>query len=193
MGVEWGAAARPKRGQAVSGDAYVVEPFTPCGLQVALIDGLGGGEEAARAAQGAVEVVRRAPAQDPVDLLRRAHLALHGTRGAVMALLTFDLDTRNVSFVGVGNIGIHVVSSYPIRPISKNGIVGYRMPQPLRLAYNYNSGDTFVLFSDGVSTRFYLDVTLDLQLPPQQLADTILHRHGKDSDDATVVAVRATG
>jgi phosphoserine phosphatase RsbX len=192
MACSWGAAARPKRGQPVSGDAFVIEPFTPGGLQVGLIDGLGGGEEAARAAQAAVAVVRSAPAQDPADLLRRAHLALHGTRGAVMALLSFNLTSRSLSFVGVGNIGVHVASAVPIRPISKNGIVGYRMPQLLKLAYNYQPGDTFVLFSDGVSSRLGHDLTLDLQLPPQQLAETILHRHGKDSDDATVVVVRAT-
>jgi negative regulator of sigma-B (phosphoserine phosphatase) len=67
MGVSWGAALRPKRGQSISGDAYVVAPFTPHGLQVAVIDGLGGGEEAARAAQGAVAVISGSPAQDPAE------------------------------------------------------------------------------------------------------------------------------
>jgi negative regulator of sigma-B (phosphoserine phosphatase) len=192
MGVSWGAVNRAKQGQSVSGDAYVVEPFSPHGLQVGLIDGLGGGQEAARAALRAVEVLRAAPAHDPGELLRRSHVALQGTRGAVMALLTFNLDLRAVSFVGVGNIGAYVYSAIPIKPISKNGIVGYRLPGLLKLAYNYNFGDTFVLFSDGVSSRFSLDTTLDPAQDPQGLADTILRRYGKDSDDATVVVVRLT-
>jgi serine/threonine protein phosphatase PrpC len=191
MSVSWGVASRPKQGQFVSGDAYIVEAFPPNGLHVAVIDGLGGGAEAARAANSAVEVIRAAPAQDPSELLRRSHLALHGTRGAVMALLTFDLATRSVSFVGVGNIGVHVVSAMAIRPISKNGIVGYRLPQLLKLAYTYNSGDTFVLFSDGISSRLNLDSTIEPDVAPQQLADTLLARYGKSSDDATVVVVRA--
>jgi serine/threonine protein phosphatase PrpC len=192
MGVSWGAALRPKRGQSISGDAYVVAPFTPHGLQVAVIDGLGGGQEAARAAQGAVEVISSTPAQDPAELIRRSHIALHGTRGAVLALLTFNLAACSVSYVGVGNIGVHAYSATPIKPISKNGIIGYRMPHLLKLAYNYNFGDTFVLYSDGVSSRLGLDTSLDPTLEPQQLADSILHRHGKDNDDATVVVVRVT-
>lgn len=190
MGVSWGAVVRPKHGQAVSGDTYVIEPFAPNGLQVAVIDGLGGGEEAARAADGAAKVVRGSPAQDAMELMRRSHIALHGTRGAVMALLTFNLGARTVSYVGVGNIGAQVYSAIPIKPISKNGIIGYRLPQLLKLAYNYNSGDTFVLFSDGISSRFNLDSTIDQSLEPQRLAETILQKYGKDSDDATVVVVR---
>jgi serine phosphatase RsbU (regulator of sigma subunit) len=192
MGVSWGAVVRPKLGQSVSGDAYVVERFGASGLHVAVIDGLGGGAEAARAADGAVRVIRDGPHHDPADLLRRSHSALHGTRGAVMALLTFNLTARSVSYIGVGNIGAQVYSAIPIKPISKNGIVGYRLPHLLKLAYNYNSGDTFVLYSDGVSSRFGVDNAVDLGLEPQQMAETILHRYGKDSDDATVVVVRVT-
>jgi phosphoserine phosphatase RsbX len=190
MGVSWGAVVRPKHGQSVSGDMYLVEPFTPHGLQVAVIDGLGGGVEAARAAQGAVDVIRANPAQDPAELIRRSHVALHGTRGAVLALLTFNLSNRSVSYMGVGNIGAQVYSALPIKPISKNGIVGHKLPALLKLAYSYNSGDTFVLYSDGVSSRFGLDTSLDRSLEPQSLAETILRLHGKDNDDATVLVVR---
>lgn len=192
MGVSWGAVVRPKRGQTVSGDIYVVEAFEPAGLQVCVIDGLGGGVEAARAAEGAAAVVRANPAGDPAMLMQRAHTAIHGTRGAVMALLTFNLRLRSVSYVGVGNIGAQVYSALPIKPISKNGIIGYRLPHLLKLAYSYNFGDTFVLYSDGVSSRFGLDASINPALEPQSLAERILHHHGKDTDDATVVVVRVT-
>jgi serine/threonine protein phosphatase PrpC len=192
MGVSWGASLRPKQGQVISGDAYVVAPFTPDGLQVAVIDGLGGGAEAAHAAQKAVQVISGNPAQDPAELMRRSHIALQGTRGAVIALLTFNMSVRSVSFVGVGNIGAHVYSVLPIKPISKNGIVGYRLPHLLKLAYSYNSGDTFVLYSDGVSSRIGLDSSLDPSLEPQQLAERIMELHGKNNDDASVVVVRVT-
>lgn len=192
MGVSWGAVVRPKQGQSVSGDTYVVAPFPPCGLQVCVIDGLGGGVEAAHAAEGAAAVVRADPGGDPAALVQRAHRALYGTRGAVLALLTFNLERRSVSYIGVGNIGAQVYSALPIKPISKNGIVGYKLPQLLKLAYSFNPGDTFVLFSDGISSRFSLDSTLILTMAPQALAEQILTLHGKDSDDATVVAIRVT-
>lgn len=192
MDVSWGAAVRPKRGQAISGDIYLFESFEPDGLQAGVIDGLGGGSEAARAAEGAAAVVRANPAADPSMLMQRAHQALHGTRGAVMALMTFNLKLRSMSYVGVGNIGAHVYSRLPIKPISKNGIIGYRMPHLLKLAYSYNFGDTFVLYSDGVSSRFSLDTAIDPTHPPQSLADRILNTYGKDSDDATVLVIRVT-
>jgi serine/threonine protein phosphatase PrpC len=192
MGVSWGAVVRPKQGQTVSGDTYVVEEYEPRGLQVSVIDGLGGGVEAAKAAEGAAEIMRANPGGDPAMLVQRAHTAIHGTRGAVMAVMTFNLQLRSMSYIGVGNIGAHVYSSQPIKPISKNGIIGYRLPTLLKLAYSYNSGDTFVLYSDGVSSRFSLDSTIDPALAPQSLAEQILQQFGKDNDDATVVVVRVT-
>jgi negative regulator of sigma-B (phosphoserine phosphatase) len=190
MEFSWGAVNRPKDGQLVSGDTYVVETDAAQYLLVSVIDGLGGGEEARRAAHAAADVLREHPNSDPEELVRRAHRALHQTRGAVLALLQFDLQRRQASFVGVGNVGVNVYAQEPIKPISKNGIIGYRLPQLLRLSYHYNSGDTFVLYSDGVSGRFALDAAFDHRQTPQTLAEQILHTYGKTNDDATVLVVR---
>jgi negative regulator of sigma-B (phosphoserine phosphatase) len=193
MDVKWGASNQPKQGQEISGDAYVIEPFSPHGLAVSLIDGLGGGAAAAHAAQSAAAVIRSAPAQDPVELIRRSHLALRGTRGAVMALFSYNLQHRSVSFVGVGNIGVQVYSAVPIKPISKNGIVGYRLPSLLKLAYSYHPGDVFVLYTDGVSSDFVHDIDPQGSEDPQSLAENILRRYAKGHDDASVVVVRING
>lgn len=192
MAVSWGAACRPKEGQSVSGDTYVVEPYGASHLMVAVIDGLGGGEAAALAANRAAAVVRSNIGQELGAIITLGHTALHGTRGAVIGLLDLDLATRAASYVGVGNIGVQVYSRDPIKPISKNGILGYRMPQLLKLSYTYNFGDTFVLYSDGISSRFNLDSSVDPSLEPQKLADSIMKLHGKSNDDATVVVVRVT-
>lgn len=192
MAINWGAACRPKEGQSVSGDTYVVEPYGESRLMVAVIDGLGGGEAAALAANRAAAVVRANIGQELSAIIALGHTALHGTRGAVIALLDLDLQTRAASYVGVGNIGAQVYSRDPIKPISKNGILGYRMPQLLKLSYTYNFGDTFVLYSDGISSRFNLDGSVDPSQEPQKLADSIMKLHGKSNDDATVVVVRVT-
>ncbi|WP_370650186.1 SpoIIE family protein phosphatase [Oscillochloris sp. ZM17-4] len=168
----------------------MIEPFGSSGLHVAVIDGLGGGVEAARAAEGAVTVIRARPDSEPLDMIRQAHTALHNTRGAVIGLLTLDTVKRSATYIGVGNIGAQVYSSQPIKPISKNGILGYRLPQLLKLSYSYNFGDTFVLYSDGISSRFSLDVHINHSQPPQDLAELILSRYGKMNDDATAVVVR---
>ncbi|ACL26109.1 SpoIIE family protein phosphatase [Chloroflexus aggregans] len=190
MTITWGAALRPKLGQHVSGDAYLVLPYDTDQVLVSVIDGLGGGDAAADAARRAVTVLERHPNLDLNDLMQRADRALAGSRGAVMALLRIDDRNRTAEFVGVGNIGVHVYSNLVIKPISKNGIVGYRLPQLLRLTYTYNSGDIFVLYSDGITSRFVTEPPPDLRQPPQQIAEEILTRFGKENDDATVVVVR---
>lgn len=190
MSISWGAVCRPKYGQTISGDTYVVQEFEDNYLLAAVIDGLGGGKEAALAAEGAAAVLRAHPEYPLGDLIRKSHTALHNTRGAVIAVMRLALKERLVDYMGVGNIGIQVYSERSIKPISKNGILGYRLPTLLQLHYTYNSGDTFVLYSDGISSHFGLDKKVDTTLPPQDLATAILQTYGKSIDDATVVVVR---
>lgn len=190
MTFTWGAVCRPKQGQNVSGDVYVVREQDATTLLVVVIDGLGGGEEAAKAARAAEQVVNEHVAWPLQEIMRRCHSALQGTRGAVISLLRLNAATHHADYVGVGNIGAHVYSRQPIKPITKSGIVGFRMPTLLELHYQYDPGDVFVLYSDGVSSRFGQTMGLNAPQSPQQFAEDILINHGKTSDDATVVVVQ---
>jgi negative regulator of sigma-B (phosphoserine phosphatase) len=190
MTLLWGAAVRPKQGQTVSGDVYVLEHYGEGQVLAAVIDGLGGGTQAYHAAQLAADTLRRMPDYPLPDLIRTAHTALYGSRGAVIGILRLDTTVHKAWYIGVGNIGIHAFSTQQIKPISKNGILGARLPALLELHYTYNPGDTFVLYSDGISTRWSLDSKLDLRTSPQDLADTLLGSFGKTIDDATVLVVR---
>lgn len=192
MSFTWGAVCRPKIGQSVSGDTYVIEKPDAHVLVVAVIDGLGGGTEAARAAHAAEQTVRDMLTEPFQEVVRRAHTALHSTRGAVMGLLRLDAKTRQASYMGVGNIGVHVYSRQAIKPISKNGIVGFRLPSLLELHYHYDPDDVFVIYSDGVSSHFGQQSRLEPYQTPQMFADTLLQTYGKTNDDATVVVVRAS-
>lgn len=190
MNMLWGAVNRAKQGQDVSGDVWMVETLNGSGMLVAVVDGLGGGEEAARAARLAEGVFRERAGRPLPELIRLSHEALHTTRGAVAGLLRIDPSQNSASYIGVGNIGVYVYSRKPIKPISKNGILGYRLPNLLELNYTYDPGDLFVLYSDGVSSHFAQDLRLDIRQPPQALAEQILEHYGKHSDDATVVVVQ---
>lgn len=192
MTMTWGAVCRAKQGQMVSGDVYVVHEYAEGQVLAAVIDGLGGGEEAAVAARAAQQTIMQMPDYPLQDLIRRSHTALHATRGAVIGLLRLDSRSHQASFVGVGNIGAHVYSRQPIKPISKNGILGFRLPTLLELHYTYDPGDIFVLYSDGVSNRFSQDARIDIKQPPQRLAEQLLLVYGKYTDDATVVVVKTT-
>jgi serine/threonine protein phosphatase PrpC len=169
---------------------YFVEEYLEGVVLASVIDGLGGGLEAERAASLAAETLRRNPAMPLQELIRRSHAALHSTRGAVIGLLRLELVANQATYVGVGNIGVQVYSRQPIKPISKNGILGFRLPNLLELRYSYDPGDLFVLYSDGVSGHFAQDNKIDLKQPPQQMAEQVLASYGKHSDDATVVVMR---
>ena len=76
--VEWGIAARDRPGERTSGDRAVVS-LSAEGTLVVAIDGLGHGDEAARAALTAADVVRASPTPDLVTLLHACHVGLRGT------------------------------------------------------------------------------------------------------------------
>ena len=161
-------------------------------MLAAVIDGLGGGEEAARAARLAEKTIREHIEYPLQELVRLSHAALHSTRGAVIGLLRLELGSHHASYVGVGNIGVQVYSRQPIKPISKNGILGFRLPTLLELRYMYDPGDIFVLYSDGISGGFSQDGKIDIKQVPQRMAEQILAAYGKYTDDATVVAIKTT-
>ena len=108
----------------------------------------------------------------------------------MIGLLRLEQASCHATYVGVGNIGVQVYSRQPIKPISKNGILGFRLPSLLELRYVYDPGDIFVLYSDGVSSSFAQDNKIDIKQPPQRMTEQILETYGKHSDDATVVAVK---
>ncbi len=190
MSITWGAVCRAKQGQSISGDVYVVREYAEGQVLISIIDGLGGGIEAERAARLAAQLLEQYPDYPLQDLIRRSHTALHSTRGAVIGVLRLEQASSHATYVGVGNIGIQVYSRQPIKPISKNGILGFRLPTLLELRYVYDPGDIFVLYSDGVSSSFAQDNKIDIKQPPQRMAEQILEIYGKHTDDATVVAVK---
>ena len=189
--MEVGIVHRPKSGRDISGDAYLIKEEEEATL-ICLVDGLGSGEAAAEAAQAAVRCVEVNSTLPLSGIMTECHQALRGTRGAVVALMHINFAKSTVTFVGVGNVGIHVRSTAPIKPISKNGIVGYRLPRLQKFTYPYAPGDLFVLYTDGISSRFTLDGALwaEEAQDVQALADEIARNFGKENDDVTVLVAR---
>jgi negative regulator of sigma-B (phosphoserine phosphatase) len=189
--MEFGIVYRPKSGHSVSGDAYWIREGEEATL-ICLVDGLGSGEAASEAAQAAIRCFKVGNALPLSDIMTKCHHALKGTRGAVVALMRISFAESTVTFVGVGNIGIHVRSATPIKPISKNGIVGYRLPRLQEFTYPYTPRDLFVLHTDGISSRFILDERLwtNETQDVQTLADEIARNFGKENDDVTVLVAR---
>ena len=189
-GMEYGVVCKNKPGRSVSGDTFFFHQDQNSTL-VALIDGLGAGPEAHTAAVRARDCIAANPDAPLTELLKQCHDALRGTRGAVMMLMRIDRDQERVSFAGVGNIGVRVFSDTPIKPLSRNGIVGYRLPNVREFSYPYTPGDVFILHSDGISSHFTVDErwVRDPRADLQEIAQEIADKFAKE-DDVTILVVR---
>lgn len=193
---EQGVATRAIPGQDVCGDSYLVQPVS-YGVLLAAIDGLGHGMEAVAAARAARASLLR-HAEEPLnELMGHCHQELIKTRGVVMTLASISPASGLMTWLGVGNVeGVlmreHEQGMLTLhRAVLRNGILGYQMPvlQPSTLPIA--AGDLLVFVTDGIAAGF----TEDLMRADsaQAIADRVLKRHFRGTDDALVLAVRYPG
>ncbi len=194
--LERGVAGLAHEGEGRSGDLAVFAPSARGGL-VAVIDGLGHGDPAADAAEAAAEVLRREVEREPQELLELCHTELRRTRGAVMTLAWFDLERRAMTWTGVGNVEARFVragagvDARHDSPVVLGGVVGYNLPQVRLGTVPLAPGDAVVLATDGVTADF--SVSLASGVGAQELAERVLAKHGKGTDDALAAVVRYLG
>jgi serine/threonine protein phosphatase PrpC len=196
--IEWGVAALTLPGEKESGDSHLVKAVTR-GVLVAVVDGLGHGSEAASAAQAAVAALDRHAEESPLPLLERCHRALQGTRGAVMSLASFDTAGGSMTWAGVGNVdgrllyadGSGRFAGVRGSLVTRGGIVGSELPRVQAQTLPVSAGDTLIFATDGIKEGFAEELSADVT--PQQLADQILARYGKSTDDALVLVARYRG
>jgi serine phosphatase RsbU (regulator of sigma subunit) len=197
--IEWGVVSRAlgdDHGGVESGDLHVVAPFAE-GVLVAVIDGLGHGEEAAAAAKAAAQVLESDAAASLISLIERCHERLRRTRGAVMSLASFNRLDSSITWTGVGNVtGLLVRADAAARGkreaiATRGGVIGYQLP-PLRpVTCRVSTGDTLVLVTDGIRSDFASSISLVTS--PQALADSIMKGHRRHADDALVLVARYLG
>jgi len=191
--LEWGVAAQAFPGQATCGDRHVMQAF-PSGALVAVIDGLGHGEEAATAAEIAVATLIGYAHEPVITLLNRCHEQLRASRGVVMSMASFNALEGTLTWSGVGNVegllrraGVSTNASDESL-LLRGGIVGIQLPPLSASIVPVMPGDTLIFVTDGIIPDFA--DKLNLRDPPQQLADRILAQHSKGTDDALVLVAR---
>ena len=194
--VHWGVATLALEGQSESGDLHLVKAVKD-GVLIAVIDGLGHGEEAAAAARLAVGTMERYAEEPPLSLLQRCHVALKGSRGVVMSLARLDAERATMTWLGVGNVEgvLHHVDwserSDRASLITRGGIVGSEVPAVQAAVIPVNPGDMLVFATDGIGNGFMSDIST--REDPQRLADQLLSRYGKGTDDALVLVAKYLG
>ncbi len=194
--IEWAVAEVARAGQTESGDRYLVTT-TPDGALVAVVDGLGHGADAADAAKVAVRSLERHAHQPVIPLVRDCHHSLLGTRGAVISVASFTARDQAMTWLGVGTVEGLLLRAQATSPrreslLLRGGVVGVHLPALAAEIVPVTPGDTLILTTDGVRSDFSNE-RLSHQDPPPKLADYILARWGKQSDDALVLVVRYLG
>jgi anti-sigma regulatory factor (Ser/Thr protein kinase) len=186
-----GVATRPRPSEQENGDAFIVVHWSESAL-VGIIDGLGHGQPAHRAAQVARLYVESHFDQPLEDIFRGTCRACHSTRGVVMALARFDWSRGLMTFGSIGNISARIFPrSDRFHFLTRRGVVGLNAPRPAVREHQWPVDHVFVLHSDGVSTRWDLKEFKDWEKQQASaMAYELLHSKAKEEDDATVVVVR---
>ena len=190
--MEAGIAQRPKVGNLISGDGHLVREDGPR-IVVAVSDGLGSGEKACASSCLAIQGVAEHLDDSLADILAYCHYTIlsAGGVGVMMTILRLDQAAGRLEFAGVGNVRFLAHSRSVIQPITRYGYLGVRLPGLKVLRFDYDPGDTFLLHTDGVSSRFHLTNHLrDLEQGAQALANRAMQDYRKDHDDATLVVVK---
>jgi serine/threonine protein phosphatase PrpC len=203
-------------GQVTMADRHVVLNKADSML-VAVIDGIGHGKLAEFAAVEAARTMTDAPPESLESLVARCHDRLRATRGAVMSLASLDPKRGLLTWLGVGNVagvvfrhrngtshlraslrheqragaGQETADPHDEYLVLRNGVVGDRLPTLFPRQVQLLRGDTLVFATDGVASEF--DQENDFHDTPQHLAERLLKRYAKGTDDALVLVIRYEG
>jgi serine/threonine protein phosphatase PrpC len=188
-----GAATRPQKLMDDNGDAFVIKSWGVKSL-VGVIDGLGHGELAHRAAEVARVYVENHCDLPLMDIFRGTNRTCRGTRGVVMALARFDAEQGTWEFASVGNIEARLCAGTAHRDfVVRRGVIGVNAPDPVVTEQRWAPGCLFVLHSDGLKTHWHCEDFAHLKKQPAaRIAQELLRKLAKEEDDATVVVVKET-
>ncbi|HZR98282.1 MAG TPA: SpoIIE family protein phosphatase [Chloroflexota bacterium] len=187
-------ASRPYPGERANGDAWAVD-WHAGACRIAVIDGVGHGSEAAAAARLAVDALAAQTHLLPPEALRLCHDALRGSRGATISIAHVAPAQGRLLYAGVGNVEARLrLGGSWHRLITYRGIVGVTLRTIRAFELALAPDWLLLLHTDGVSAR--LDpgaLPADTRVAPAALAEAILQRWGRASDDATVVVAAPDG
>jgi serine/threonine protein phosphatase PrpC len=194
--VEYGLAKHAHVGEGESGDLHMV-CCNQNGVLIAVIDGIGHGEEAAEVAKTAAALLRGSVDEPVISLVELCHEKLRGTRGAVLSLAFISAEQNMMTWLGVGNVqGVLLranVKAGNLREplLLRAGVVGSKLPSLQATVLPVSQGDTVVFATDGIRSDF--SSTLSARENPQRAADRILSHFRSGKDDALVLVARLTG
>lgn len=155
-----------------------------------VVDGLGHGPLAHKAAAEAVSAFQGMDASLPLDvILQRLHGLLRSTRGGSVSLARWVPGKDSVEYLGIGNVRTMIEDFAKERSLLNHpGTIGlqYR-PKPIQTV-PWTGHGYLVLHSDGILTRWTMQDLKPLEdKHPALIAAKIYRDYLRGNDDATVL------
>lgn len=194
--LDYGVATHAFAGADECGDLHLVHRHDES-ILIAVVDGLGHGSEAALASRIAVATLAAQPDQPLPRLFEACHYALNHTRGIVMSIAAIDAQTETMTWAAIGNVEALLLRKgargldRKEGIIPRGGIVGHRLTVPRATTIPIRPGDLLAFATDGIRDGF--DLEIDPEMATQTIADRVLERYGKTTDDALILVGRWLG
>ncbi len=191
-GTPWeiGCFVRSMEGQFVGGDLATFFD-TPDGVLVLIADVTGHGPQAHAVAQSIEQAVAARASLEVPALVTELHTLLKGTLGAAVGLLSINARLGVFRYVGVGNTGAARCAGEHWRGISKDGVLGQRLPNLLEQGGTLSPGDVICLWTDGIpeaaGKRYAGNNSYQ---SPLRLARNLVAERGRLYDDAACAVLK---
>jgi phosphoserine phosphatase RsbX len=171
-------------GETESGDAVVTHLAEGCSM-LAVIDGLGHGPAAARAATAAAAALHaKRGTSDLMAMMHAMHADLQGTRGAAATVCLFD--GARFTCCGVGNVALRTDGT-DIPFVLSPGILGKGVRRFRIIEATLVRGLRIVLHSDGIAS--HLAMASLSQLGTEEACAAIFRNYRKQSDDGAAMVI----
>lgn len=175
----------------VCGDGHVIAHDGPLSM-LAVIDGLGHGEKAKKAAAAAERFLLDAFPEELSDVPGKLHRVLSGSRGVSVGIALIDHSKDRLQFAGVGNITVRLKYAGEnkwMRPVCVPGALGQILPRVDVMSFPWSRGSILVMHTDGIKPGWELS-SPQLSLPSADIARLIMETDWGGCDDATVMVAK---
>jgi anti-sigma regulatory factor (Ser/Thr protein kinase) len=172
------------------GDTWRIA-FQQGGLCALVIDGLGHGSDAAKAAALGGAAFEEAPFMEPAALMVKLNAAMSGSRGGAVAIAQYAAAVDLVRFAGIGNISAFLVNSTRSRGLASHpGIVGLQFRKVQTFDTNDVRPDLLIMHSDGIQSRWNMRSYPGLAQCHPAIVAAVIHRDfSRGRDDVTIVVI----
>lgn len=191
---EVGIWSQPREGERITGDGATFKRTGPRLLFVAVVDGVGHGDQARAAADRVLDTLCAHDDMELDAIMILADSAARDTRGAAATAMRVDDSLGQLAATSVGNVSALLRrrdgSQWHLGGLSAT--VGSKQRELRKVRVERVAADlttTVVMFSDGVSSRATLDPALMAE-HPVVIAHAIATAHGRASDDVTVLVAK---